>query len=460
MTQTVESIIFENLINSEEYFRKTIPHIEEDYFETRVEKTLIKFIKAFAEKHNKAPNQRILQLMVKEFPNFSQDEYSQANEFIDGLTGREENMEWLIERTEKFCQDKSLFNAIMQSIQIMDGKNSELSKDAIPSILRDALAISFDKSIGHDFFGDAESRYDFYHTKEDRVPFRLSYFNKVTKGGAPRKTLNCALAGINVGKSLFLCDYAAGALYQGYNVLYITLEMAEEKIGERIDCNLLDMTIDDLYRMKKDDFIGGLDGIRKKTHGRLFIQEYPTGGAHVGHFRALIEELKIKQNFVPDVICIDYINICASQKYKATNFNSYFAIKAIAEELRGLMVEYNAVGFTATQLTREGFGDSDFDMTDTSESFGLPATLDFYFGILRTEELDAMGQLMIKQLKSRYNDSNYYKKFLVGIDISKFKLFDVDESSQGSLDGAGKTDRDVQAYDRSSGKNFDGIKFD
>lgn len=445
----VEQIIFENLIHNDEYFRAVIPHLKENYFDTKIEKVLIKFIKAFSEKHNKAPNQKILGLMVKEYSDFTQEEFLEAKEYVNSLTGVEENRAWLLERTEKFCKDKALFNAIMESIQIMDGKNNKLNKEAIPAILQDALAISFDKSVGHDFFEDADERFDFYHLKEDRIPFTLEYFNKVTKGGCPRKTLNCVLAGINVGKSLFLCDVAASALSKGYNVLYITMEMAEEKIAERIDCNLLDVEIDQLYKMGKEEYVSGIKGIEQKTHGKLIVKEYPTGGAHVGHFRALLEELKIKRDFLPDVICVDYINICASQKYKSSNFNSYFAIKATAEELRGLMVEYNCVGWTATQLTREGYSDSDFDMTATSESFGLPATLDFMIGLIRTEELDKMNQLMIKQLKSRYNDVNYYNKFLIGVDIRKFKLHDVEKSQQKYVSGQGKTDDDIPLFDKS-----------
>lgn len=436
----IEQIVFENLIHSEDYFRAVIPHLKEEYFDTRVEKTLIKFIQAFSEKHNKSPNQRILNLMIKEFTGFSQDEYIEAKEYVDSLGGKEENHAWLLERTEKFCRDKAIYNAIMQAIQITDGKDEKFNSDAIPSILQDALSISFDKSVGHDYLESAESRFDFYNKKEDRIPFSLSYLNKVTKGGTPRKTLNCVLAGVNVGKSLFLCDIAASAMVKGFNVLYITLEMAEEKIAERIDCNLMNIELDSLYKMQKDDFISGINTIQSKTRGNLVIKEYPTGGAHVGHFRSLLEELKLKKNFKPDLICIDYINICASQKYKSSNFNSYFAVKATAEEIRGLMVEYNCVGWTATQLTREGFGDSDFDMTSTSESFGLPATLDFMIGIIRTEELDKMNQLMVKQLKSRYGDVNFYKKFLIGVDITKFKLYDVEESCQGKLDDAGYTE--------------------
>jgi len=454
----VERIIMENLLHSEVYFRAVVPHLHEEYFDSRVEKVLLKFIKAFGDKHNKSPNQKILNLMCKEYTGFSQDEYEEAKEYVDGLTGKEENNDWLIERTEKFCKDKAVYNSIMQAINIIEGKDDKLNKEAIPSILQEALSVSFDKSVGHSFFDDAESRHDFYHLKEDRIPFRLTYFNKITKGGIPRKTLNCVLAGVNVGKSLFLCDYAASSLYQGFNVLYITLEMAEEKIAERIDCNLLDCEIDQLFKLNKGDFIDGIKSIEAKTHGKLVIKEYPTAGAHVGHFRALLEELKIKQNFTPDVICVDYVNICASQKLKMSGgVNSYQYVKSIAEELRGLMVEYNCVGFTATQVTRGGFGDSDFDMTATSESFGLPATLDFLFGLIRTEELDGMGQLMIKQLKSRYNDPNYFKKFLIGIEIKKFKLYNVEEAQQGQLYDAGTTDKDTSSID--IGRNFDGLDF-
>lgn len=456
----VEEIILENLLSNEVYFRQVIPHLTEDYFDSRVQKTLIKFIKAFQEKHNTPPTQKILGLMVKEYTGFSQSEFNEAKDLVSSLNGQEENTDWLIERTEKFCKDKAVYNSIMSAIQIIDGKDEKYNQDAIPSLLQAALSVSFDKSVGHDYLEDAENRFKFYNNKEDRIPFRLDYFNKITKGGLPRKTLNCALAGVNVGKSLFLCDYAAGAVAAGFNVLYITAEMAEEKIAERIDCNLLNIDIDDLYRLKHDDFIDGISSIQKKTHGKLIIKEYATGGAHVGHFRALLEELKLKRNFAPDVIVVDYINICASQKYKSNNYNSYQAIKAIAEELRGLMIDYNCVGLTATQLTRNGSVDTDFDMTDVSESFGLAATLDFLFGVIRTPELDDIHQLMIKQLKSRYNDPNFYKKFLIGIDIKRFKLFNVEESQQGQLSDAGKTDKDMPMFDNGA-RNIDisGIDF-
>lgn len=462
MEYKIEHIILENLIHNEQYFRYVFPHLKEEYFGEKIENILFKFISSFASKHNKTPTQKILHLLVREYKNFTQEEYIQAKEFVDSLSGKEENEEWLIERTEKFCKDKAFYNAVMTTIQAMDGNNKNLSIEAMPALMQEALAVSFDKSVGHDFFNDVESRFEFYHKKEDRLPFRLTYFNKVTKNGIPRKTLNGVLAGVNTGKSLFLCDIAACYLSQGYNVLYITMEMAQERIAERIDCNLLDVDIDNLNKLDKDDFLNGIHGLASKTHGRLIIKEYPTGGAHVGHFRALLEELKLKKNFLPDAICIDYINICASQKYKSSNYSSYFAIKAIAEELRGLMVEYNCVGWTATQLTRAGYSDSDFDMTSTSESFGLPATLDSLFGIIRTEELDKTNQLLIKQLKSRYNDVNYYNKFLIGVDIRKFKLFDVEESMQNTVSDQGKTDADIPLFDKSHKltRNYEDINFD
>jgi len=448
-----EQVILENLIHSDEYFRTVIPHISEDYFDSTVEKFLVKAIKTFSEKHHKAPNQKILSLMVGEYKKFSQDEFEAAKEYVNTLTGKEENHDWLVEHTEKFCRDKAVYNGIMDSIAILD--DEEGSNDSIPSILSDALNVSFDKSVGHDFFENAEERYDFYHAEEDRVPFRLDIFNKITKNGLPRKTLNCALAPTGVGKSLLLCDYAASALTLGYNVLYITLEMAEERISERIDCNILDVNINHLPRLTKSEFVSGINKIENKTKGRLIVKEFPTASAHVGHFRALIEELKLKKGFIPDVICIDYINICASEKYSSSNYSSYTAIKTIAEEMRGLMVQYNCVGFTATQTNRGGQGNSDIGIADVSESHGLSCTVDFLFAIIRTPELDENNQLMISQLKSRYNDPNYYRKFLVGVDIAKFKLFDVEDSAQNLTDmGKTTTDADFDC------RNFSELNFD
>ncbi len=449
MTDRIESVIFEGLLGNDDYTRKTLPFLEEEYFDSRVDKILFKEIKGFYDKHNKSPTKKILRLFLDDCSDLKQGEFDEAIELVESLGEPENNQVWLMERTEKFCRDKAIYNAIMTSIGIMDGRNTTLDRGSIPNLLSDALAISFDKTIGHDYFTDADDRFKFYHLKEERVPFDLTMFNKITKGGLPRKTLNVALAGTNVGKSLFLCHHAAAAIKQGLNALYITLEMAEQRIAERIDCNLMDVTLDELIRMKKGDFDNKLSSLQTRHHGRLIVKEYPTAGAHVGHFKALLDELKMKKNFEPDIIYIDYINICASQRYKGgNNYNSYFAIKAIAEELRGLAVEYDVPILSATQATRSGSTNTDVEMTDTSESFGLPMTVDWMFAIVRTEELDQMGQLMIKQLKSRYNDVNYYKRFVIGIDIAKFKLYDVDNPTADLID-TGKKDDDVSVFDSS-----------
>jgi archaellum biogenesis ATPase FlaH len=442
----IENIILENLINNDEYFRAAIPHLKEAYFETREEQTLLKFIQLFSDKHNKPPNQKILSLMVREHKGFSQDEFDSASELVKELSGKEENKDWLLERTEQFCRDKAVYNAIMDSINIIDGKDKSLDQGAIPSILQDALSISFDKSVGHNFFDDAGSRFDFYHAKEERVPFHLSYFNKITKGGLPKKSLSVILAGTGVGKSLFMCDHAANAIKSGYNCLYVTLEMAEERIAERIDCNVLDITLDGLSTMKKEDFISGIKGVESKSHGKLVIKEYPTGSASAAHIRSLLEELKLKQNFIPDMIYIDYLNICSSSRFKSGgNHNSYTIVKSITEEMRGLAVEYNVPILSATQTTRGGNGASDIEISDTSESIGLPQSVDMLFAIIRTEELDKMGQVMVKQLKSRFGDISYYRKFLIGIDLSKFKFYDVEDSSQCQLSDSGKIDSSVSS---------------
>ena len=428
----IEKIIFENLLNNSEYFSTVIPHLKDVYFSNTVDKTIVKFIIAFSNKHNKAPNKQILSLLAKEYRNFNQDDFTDCIARIESFNGKEDNQDWLIERTEQFCRDKAIYNAISDSIQIIDGKDVKNSKESIPTLLQDALSISFDKRVGHDFFDNAEDRYDFYHNKLDRIPFRLDYLNKVTKNGVARKSLQAILASINVGKSLILCDFSASYLLQGYNVLYITAEMAEERIAERIDCNILDVSIDDLCRIDKNRFLENLE-IKKRGCGKLIIKEYPTSSAHAGHIKNLLEELKLKKNFKPDVVCFDYINLFTSRRYSGANVNSYTSVKAIAEEFRGLMVEYNCVGWTATQVNKEGMKDNDFDMANTSESMGLPATLDMFLGIVRTEELDTMNQLMMVQLKSRYGNPNYYKRFVVGVDISKFKLHNVEDNTQKLL---------------------------
>jgi len=448
--ERVESVIMEGLIGNEDYARKVLPFIEEDYFSERLDRLLFAEIKRFFTEHGKAPTKKILKLFLDDRKDLRQEELEMATEVVDGFSAPEPNTEWLSQRTEKFCKDKAIYNSIMTTIAIYDGKNTKFNREAIPTLLSEALSVSFDKSVGHNYFQDADSRFEFYHLKEDRIPFDLDMFNKITKGGLPKKTLSCLLAGTGVGKSLFMCHHAASMVRSGKNALYITLEMAEERIAERIDCNLMDVPIDQLVKMKKTDFESKIDGIKSKAHGQLVVKEYPTAGAHVGHFKSLLDELEMKQNFKPDIIYIDYINICISQRYKnAGNFNSYTIIKAIAEELRGLAVEYDVPVLTATQTTRSGSTDTDIDMTDTSESFGLPMTLDFFFAIIRTEELDALGQLMVKQLKNRFNDINYYKRFVIGINLPMFKLYDVDNPT-ADLSDAGKTDDDVPVFDSST----------
>lgn len=446
----IEEIILSNLVGSDSFCRKVLPFLEDKYFSVRVENIVFKEIRDFFAKYNKLPNQQVLKIAIDDLGNLKQDDYDEAMTLISNLGPVEQNQQWLVERTEKFCRDQAIFIAITDSIAILDGKNTKFNKEAIPSLLQEALAVSFDNAIGHDYFEDADARYESYHLKQDKLPFDLDMFNRITNGGLPKKTLSCILAGTGVGKSLSLCHIAASTLKQGKNVLYITLEMAEEKLAERVDCNLLDVDINDLPRMSKDEFSSRLNKLKRETHGKIVFKEYPTSAGHVGHFRHALEELRVKKGFVPDLVIVDYINICCSQRYKnVATANSYFIVKAIAEELRGLAVEYNVPIITATQTTRTGFSNTDVEMGDTSESFGLPMTLDFMVAIIRTEELDAMGQLMVKQLKSRLGDINYYKKFCIGVDIKKFKLFDVDQPTK-DLSGAGKTEPpDTPLYDRS-----------
>ena len=437
MSNRIEAVILENLIHNEEYARQVLPFLQEDYFRERPDKLIFKQIQKHFDDFNKAPDQTALTIAAEEF-NVNKNEYDLVIDTIDSLSGKSDQTDWLLKQTETFCQGKALFNAIMQSVNIIEGKDQKFTKAALPSILQEALAVSFDNSVGHDFLMDAESRYEFYHRKEDRVPFDLELFNKITKGGLPKKTLNVVLAGTNVGKSLFLCHHAASTIKQGKNALYITLEMAEERLAERVDCNLMDVSLDELYRMSRKQFKTRIDDIGAATHGKLIFKEYPTSSAHAGHFRALLDELKLKKGFVPDIIYIDYINICASQRMKAGgNVNSYTLIKSIAEELRALAVEYDVPVLSATQTNRAGWQNSEIEMGDTSESAGLPMTVDFLFAMIRTEELDELGQIMIKQLKSRYNNVNYHRKFVIGIDIDHFKLFDVESSAQVGINDDG-----------------------
>jgi len=447
----IEQTILRNLLHDETYMRKVIPFIKPDYFQG-IYKTLFKEVGKYIGKYNKLPTQETL---VIELESLSEEQYNMSMDIVPHLFVKEPIDEnWLNDATEKWCQDRAIYNAVMESISIIDGKHESLTKNALPELLSKALGISFDTNVGHDYVENAEQRFEFYHTEEDRIPFDLDYFNKITKGGVPNKTLNIALAGTGVGKSLFMCHVAANALTQGKNVLYITMEMAEERIAERIDANLLNVPIDQLENMSKDMFTRKVNNLAKKTNGKLIIKEYPTGSAHAGHFRALLNELKLKRQFEPDMIFVDYLNICASSRMKGMggSINSYTYIKAIAEELRGLAVEFNVPIFSATQTTRSGYSNSDVGLEDTSESFGLPATADLMFALISTEELEKLGQFMVKQLKNRYNDPTQNKRFVVGVDRSKMRLFDVNETEQTLQDN-------TPVFDKTEVANkFEGFK--
>ena len=436
MQVNIEQTILRNILTDEKYMRKVLPFIKPDYFQG-VYRSLFKEAGKYVSKYNILPTSETLTIELQESTGMSDEQFQMAMDIIPQLyTGEEIDGDWLLDNTEKWCQDRAIHIAIMESISIIDGKHESMTKNALPDLLTKALGVSFDNSVGHDYVDDFESRYDFYHTEEDRIPFDLDYFNKITKGGVPRKTLNIALAGTGVGKSLFMCHVAAGALVEGRNVLYITMEMAEERIAERIDANLLNTPIDQLSNMSREMFKNKVEDIARKTAGKLIVKEYPTGSAHAGHFRALLNELKLKRQFEPDIIFIDYLNICASSRMKAMggSINSYTYIKAIAEELRGLAVEFNVPIFSATQTTRSGFGNSDVGLEDTSESFGLPATADLMFALIATEELEQLGQMMVKQLKNRYNDPTQHKRFVIGVDRSKMRLYDVDIQEQTLTD--------------------------
>ena len=462
----IEQQILSNLIHDEHYCRKVIPFLKREYFSDRKESVIITEIIDFFNKYNKSLTPEILAIEVSNAKGVTDKEVGDVGEYIKTLVKAPVNEDWLLTSTEKFCKDRAVYLAIMNSIKIFEGKDPVHGQDAIPHLLSDALAVSFDSHVGHDYLDDFASRYDFYHRVEEKIPFDLDMFNKITKGGLSRKTLNIALAGTGVGKSLFMCHVAAGALTAGRNVLYITMEMSEERIAERIDANLLNLTMDELKVVDKDIFESRIDKLKKKTQGKLIVKEYPTASAHAGHFRALLEELKLKREFTPDIVFIDYLNICSSQRMKAgANVNSYTFVKAIAEELRGLAVEYNVPIVSATQTTRSGYGSSDPGLEDTSESFGLPATADFMFALVSSEELENLNQIIVKQLKNRYNDPNYYKRFVVGIDRSKMKLYDVEASAQEGLADAGHVKDDKPLFDKSGfgsrmqSENFSGFKF-
>ena len=432
--EQLQTHILSHLLNNEEYCRRVIPFVKKEYFEGS-HKTVFDLIVSFVSQHNKLPTGKVLELELRKI-NAHEDVLNQASVLITEIANKSDvDTEYLIQESEKWCKERAVYNAIMESIQIIDGKDTKRSEGAIPEILSDALGTSFDQEIGHDYIDNSEDRFDFYNTKEDRIPFDLDYFNKITKGGLPNKTLNIALAGTGVGKSLFMCHCAASALEQGKNVLYITMEMAEERIAERIDANLMNLPIERLGSLPKNVFNDKIQKIAKASIGKLIVKEYPTGAAHTGHFRALLNELKLKKNFKPDIIYVDYLNICSSSRMRGLggSINSYSYIKAIAEELRGLAVEFNVPIVSATQTTRSGYSNTDVGLEDTSESFGLPATADLMFAIISTEELEELGQLLVKQLKNRYNDPTKYRRFVVGVDRSRMKLYDVEESAQSDI---------------------------
>ena len=434
MMDRIEKVILRNLVYNEEYLRKVIPFIEPDYFNERNEKVVFEHITKYAAEYNSLITKEVLLIEIEDRRDITQEEVKNINGTINELEDIECDLEWLSDTTEKWCRDRAIYLALMESIKIADGQDDKQNRDAIPTILSDALSVSFNRNVGHDYLEDYEERYELYNKKESRIQFDLEYFNKITKGGIPNKTLNIALAGTGVGKSLFMCHHASSVLLEGKNVLYITLEMAEEKIAERIDANLLNVNIQEITDLPKPIFESKVTNLAKKTQGSLIIKEYPTASAHSGHFKALLNELALKKSFKPDIIFIDYLNICASSRYRAgSNVNSYSYIKAIAEELRGLAVEANVPIFSATQTTRSGFASSDVDLTDTSESFGLPATADLMFALITTEELEGLGQIMVKQLKNRYNDPTYNRRFVIGVDRAKMRLYDCEQKAQDDI---------------------------
>jgi len=460
ITNQLPTHILNHLLNNEEYCRRVIPYIKKDYFEGG-HRIVFDLIVKFVGKHNKLPTAKVLSL---ELPKASapSETLQDASALISEISQRSDiDTDYLISESEKWCRDRAVYNAIMDSIQIIDGKNKDLTEGSIPEILSEAIGVSFDQQIGHDYIDDSDGRFEFYNKKESRIPFDLDYLNKITKGGLPNKTLNIALAGTGVGKSLFMCHCAASTLSQSKNVLYITMEMAEERIAERIDANLMDLPIEQLERLPKNVFEDKISNIAKSAIGKLIIKEYPTGAAHTGHFRALLKELKMKKNFKPDIIFIDYLNICSSSRMRGLggSINSYSYIKAIAEELRGLAVEFNVPIVSATQTTRSGYSNTDVGLEDTSESFGLPATADLMFALISTEELEELGQILVKQLKNRYNDPTKYRRFVIGIDRSRMKLYDVEESAQANLVADPVPDKPINRFgDRDSEDTFANFK--
>ena len=459
----LEQTILKNLIYNDEYIRKVLPFLKDEYFTDRTERLIFNEILSFTSTYNSSPSIEAIALAIKEKQNLTNDEVEKSEAYLKEIvlaSGEESKIQWLVDKSEEFVQEKAIYNAVLGSISILEGKDKTQDKGSIPKILSDALAVSFDNSVGHDYLENSDERYEFYHRKEERIPFDLEFFNKITKGGLPAKTLNIALAGTGVGKSLFMCHVAAGCMSQGKNVLYITMEMAEERIAERIDANLLDVTVDSLVELPREMFNKKISRLREKTTGKLIIKEYPTASASSIHFRTLLNELNLKKSFVPDIIFIDYLNICCSARIKAgANVNSYTYVKAIAEELRGLAVEFGVPIVSATQTTRSGYSSSDPGLEDTSESFGLPATADLMFALISSEELESVGQIMVKQLKNRYNDPTMFKRFTVGIDRAKMKLFDIAQSDQDFMADSGHKgeDKPLNTFGLRE-KKFDGFK--
>ena len=446
LVKRLETTILSNLIFNEDYARKVIPFIKEEYFQDGIEKVIFKSIWQYADEYKSAATISALAIELQK-ATLNDEHYKTSLEYLESLENDEVGLEWLTDQTEQWCKDKAIYNAVLNSIHIIEGKDKEQTPDALPSLLTQALSVSFDKHIGHDYIEQSDDRYEFYNRSEEKIPFDLDFFNRITKGGMPNKTLNIAIAGTGVGKSLFMCHVAAATLMQGKNVLYITMEMAEEKIAERIDANLMNISMDDLHDLPKHMYESKFERVKKKTQGQLIVKEYPTASAHCGHFRSLFNELKLKKDFKPDLVFVDYINICASTRFRAgANVNSYTYIKAIAEEMRGLAVEYDLPIMSATQTTRTGFVSTDIGLEDTSESFGLPATADFMFALIQTEELEELNQMLVKQLKNRYADPTSNKKFIIGVDRSRMKLYDVNQTAQDDMVDTGQEEDIVDRF--------------
>ena len=455
----VEFLILRNLLHNEEYIRKVIPFVKAEYFEDTNQRIVFEEILKFVEEYNQPATTEVLCIETEKRKDINDTSFKEITHLIGCLEDVPTEFNWLVDTTEKWCRDRAIYLALMESIHIADGDDEKKNRDSIPTILSDALAVSFDTHVGHDYLADYEKRYESYHRKEEKIEFDLEYFNKITKGGLPNKTLNIALAGTGVGKSLFMCHVASSVLLQGRNVLYITLEMAEERIAERIDANLLNVPIQDIVELPKSMFESKVNNLAKKTQGTLIIKEYPTASAHAGHFKSLLNELALKKSFRPDIIFIDYLNICSSSRFRGgSNVNSYTLVKSIAEELRGLAVEFNVPIVSATQTTRSGYGSSDVELTDTSESFGLPATADLMFALISTEELEELGQILVKQLKNRYNDPTIHKRFVVGIDRAKMRLYDCEQKAQEDILDNGK-EEEYDYEEKKPKKSFEGFKF-